>query len=206
MNPAKGILEWVQKASPVALLAAMFAFIAAMLTFIAYMIPEELVLGVASFVVVYVIIVASRLTQAWQAGVEVHHLFTICFALVYGPLPAIALTIASSITNIYAATNVGNPLLVHTVAGPLQQSLELLIISVLAGFLGQFAPGFALENLVMVGTGLAALGVGIEKVFCNMFCGIDPGRLGVAWTVNTLINYNLFLFFGHQVILWMQAF
>ncbi len=205
MNPLKKALDWVQTTSPFMLLAAMFGLIAISLTFIAYLIPEELFVGAFAFVGVYLILVASRITQLWQFGVEVHHLFTICFALTFGPLPAIALTIASSITNMYAAMHVENPILVHTLPGPLQQSFELLIVATLAGFIGQLAPGFALANLIIFGTVLTAIGVGIEKVLCHMLCGIEIGRLIVAWIVNIIVVYNLFFMFGHRVLLWMQA-
>lgn len=205
MNVLRKVSNWLQTASPVVLLAAFFSLIAVTLTAIAYSLPEELFTGGAAFVTVYLVIVLSRMTQLWQFGAEAHHFFTVCFALVFGPLPAIALVLATSITNSYIAMHVNHPFLVHTLPGPLQQSVDLFVIATLAGFLGQVAPDFALDNLVLLGTVFAAFGVAIEKTLCHMLCGVDIGRLSVAWTVNVLVEYNLFRLFGMQAILGLRA-
>lgn len=144
--------------------------------------------------------VLSRALETWQFGFEIHHLIIFCFSFVFGPLYGILFVLLTSVFNIYLALNPPSHMFVHTVEGPLFQTIDLLLTALVAGFLGPST------NIVLAGTIIVSIGTAIEKALAHKFAGIDLGRAITAFAITILVNNNLFLLFGTTLVSYIRIF
>lgn len=142
----------------------------------------------------------SRAIEAWQFGVEIHHVILFGIAYVFGIWWALLFVIVTSLVNMSMVLLVRSHMFIHTMLGPMLQTLDLLLVAILSGIYGAVSGGVFSSDTILIATGIIALGTIMEKLLCYKFAGVDLGRLSTATVVAILVNYNLLLYLGRWYI------
>ncbi len=157
--------------------------------------PYDLLRKILFIVALGGITIFSRAIEAWQFGVEIHHFILFGIAYTFGVWWALAFVVLTSAVNILMVLFVHSHMFIHTMLGPMLQTLDLIFVAIAAGIYGAFSGSFGPESVVLATT-IITIGTAIEKILCYRFAGVDLGRLSTATVVATLVNYNELLYLG----------
>lgn len=157
--------------------------------------PYDLFRKILFIVALGGITIFSRAIEAWQFGVEIHHFILFGIAYTFGVWWALAFVVLTSAVNILMVLFVHSHMFIHTMLGPMLQTLDMIFVAIAAGIYGAFSGSFGPESVVLA-TAIITIGTAIEKILCYRFAGVDLGRLSTATVVATLVNYNELLYLG----------
>ena len=194
------VVGWLQQAPPFVLLSIPFLLCGSIAIFLLLTLPLAGTVKYFFFAALFGAVLFSRMLQAWEFGIECYHFIIFCFAFTYGPVAGILFSVASSLIVVFSAIFMGGHMFNHSVPGPVFQSLELFLLSIIAGLLGVFAHDFTLQHLPYLATFLAACTFALHLSMTRKYVGVETGRLASADVVSIMVNYNLFTSFGPQLI------
>jgi len=184
---------WVLLVLPVLLALLLFAFV---LSFLHFGVVGRYVVFIALFLAILV----SRMLRVWEWGVEVFHFLTFCLTFVYGFLFGATFTIVLSLALLYTLSAPRAHYLTYGTVSILIQSFGIFVNVLLAGALSVIAHAAVLSNLPFFGTAIVFIALLFDKFLTNRFVGIDWGRLSVSLLVGFVLNYNLFMLSGADII------
>jgi len=150
------------------------------------------------------ITIFSRSIEAWQFGVEIHHFILFGLAYTFGVWWALAFVILTSAANIFMVLFVRSHMFIHTMLGPMLQTLDMLFVAIAAGIYGAISGSFG-PDTVLAATVIITIGTAMEKLLCYRFAGVDLGRLSTATVVAILVNYNELMYLGPGYILLLNS-
>jgi len=150
------------------------------------------------------ITIFSRAIEAWQFGVEMHHFILFGIAYTFGVWWALAFVVLTSAANIFMVLFVHSHMFIHTMLGPMLQTLDMIFVAIAAGVYGAFSGSFGPETVVLA-TAIIATGTAMEKILCYRFAGVDLGRLSTATVVATIVNYNELMYLGPGYIALLSS-
>jgi hypothetical protein len=157
--------------------------------------PYDLLRKVLIILALMGITVFSRAIEAWQFGVEIHHFILFGLAYTFGVWWALAFVLLTSAVNILMVLFVRSHMFIHTMLGPMLQTLDMIFVAIAAGIYGAFYGSFG-PDTVVVATVIITAGTIMEKILCYRLAGVDLGRLSTATVVATLVNYNELMYLG----------
>ncbi len=202
----KGFIDWLHNAHPVALLSIPFLVCGSIAIFLLATLPLAGTVKYFFFAALFGATIFSKMLQAWEFGSEVFHFIIFCFAFTYGPMAGILFSVATSLITIFSAIFVGGHMYNHSVPGPIFQSIDTLLLAILAGLAGIIAPNFVMENLTVAGLAIILPGAFLEKFFAHKVIGLEIGRLASSMAIGMVINYNLLLVAGPKLLEMMVSF
>lgn len=150
------------------------------------------------------ITIFSRSIEAWQFGVEIHHFILFGLAYTFGVWWALAFVVLTSAANIFMVLFVHSHMFIHTMLGPMLQTLDMMIVAIFAGIYGAISGSFG-PDTVLLATVIITIGTATEKILCYRFAGVDLGRLSTATVVATLVNYNELIYLGPGYIALLNS-
>ncbi len=147
----------------------------------------------------------SRGIEAWQFGVEIHHFILFGVVYVFGIWWALLFVTVTSLANILMVLFVRSHMFIHTMLGPLLQTLELLLVAILLWIYTALSGGVFTQGDVLAITSIIIIGTAVEKLLCHKFAGVDLGRLSTATVVAAIVNYNLMLYMGARYLAFLNS-
>ena len=193
-----------EASAPVLLMVPFFLLMLFLFLFLS-IVPYELLYKTAFILLLAGISIFSRAIEAWQFGVEVHHFILFGVVYVFGIWWALLFVTVTSLVNILMVLFVRSHMFIHTMLGPMLQTLEMLLVAILlAIYAGLSGGGFAQADVLPI-TSIIIIGTAVEKLLCHKFAGVDLGRLSTATVVAAIVNYNLMLYIGARYLAFLSS-
>jgi len=200
------IIEWFHTADPVVLLSLPFLLCGGLVIFLLLTLPFAGTLRYFFFFAYFAATLFSRMCRTWESGIEVYHVLTFCFAFTFGPIPGLIFWFATTVPTMLGVFVNKSLFFNYLFPGTVFQTIDLFVLTIVAGLLGILAPIFTATHLATVGISVVSVTFLIEKLVCNRVVGLDWGRLLTGYFIGLALGYNVFLFFGLQILQLLAQF
>lgn len=200
------VLRLLQSLSPTALLSIPFLILGGITAFLLYTLPISGMLRWFFFAGLFVSVLFSRMVQFWENGVEIYNFITFCFALTYGALAALLFTFSVTVPVLILSVFHGGHMFNHSIPGPITQTINLLMLSVVAGLLKLVAYDFVVAHLIVFAmVTITICDYLITGLLRHRLTPLTIDRIVVYAVLSFVINYNLFSSFGPRFLEMLAA-
>ncbi len=195
------VLRLLQSLSPTALLSIPFLILGGITIFLIYTLPMAGMLRWLFFAGLFVSVLFSRMIQFWENGVEIYNFITFCFALTFGPLAALLFTASITVPVLILSVFHGGHMFNHSIPGPITQTINLIMLSIVGGLLKLIAYDFVVSHLLIFAmVAITICDYLITGILRHKLTPLTIDRIAVYAVLSFIINYNLFTTFGPRFI------